>query len=283
MSFMKSYLSVLNEETKKNSSVAADNTGELDGAEKAKKLSKDSGPEAIKNLEKPTKGPHSEFDSDALPKSVKSESKNPFDLLFNKIVAEEAFGDEEGDTLDFSGEIEDSEGDDLDFDAELSDEDGDSLDDMEDELSEEPEGLEAVLDHLKSAVAALETYLGSDSEESEDMDMDSDEDMETDEFSGDETDIYDEEDDETPLSKESVDAEIEGHAIVDQEKLKKKLDSKSNKVNGAVPVSKKKAQVVKGKKFSGKPEPFKCDPNTLTNKSKQNVGGVKVNKGLFDQ
>jgi len=33
---MKSYLSVLNED--KNSSVAADNTGELDGAENAKKF-----------------------------------------------------------------------------------------------------------------------------------------------------------------------------------------------------------------------------------------------------
>ncbi|NBO36537.1 hypothetical protein EBU91_03230 [bacterium] len=270
MSFIKSYLSVLNEDTKKNSSVAADNTGELEGAEKAKKFVKDSGPEAVKEVEKPVKGPHSEQDSESLPQAVKSESKNPFDLLYNKILSEEAFEDNmddmSGDTLDFEGEIEDNAGDDLGLEV--------SEDEDEEHESEEKEGLEAVLDHLKSAVSSLESFLSSEEHEDEEhededsMDMDMDMDME----------------DEVPVSEEAVEAEIEGHALVDQEKLEKGLTKHSNQqVKGAVPVSKKKAEVVKGKKVTGKPEPFHTNPEELVNKSRQNVGGVTVGKSLFDQ
>jgi hypothetical protein len=271
MSFMKSYLSVLNEDTKKNSSVAADNTGELEGAEKAKKFVKDSGPEAVKT-EKPVKGPHSEQDADSLPKSVSSESKNPFDLLYNKILAQEAFGEEEGDTLDFSGEVEDESGDEMNFDMEDLEEPSE-----EEETEEsEKEGLDAVLDHLKSAVSALESLIGEEEGEEEegeeDMDMD-EEDMNSDEDM-----------EEYPVSEESVEAEIEGHALVNKERLENKLNKSSNqKVKNAVPVTKKKAQVTKGTRYDGKPEPFRSNPEELTKPSKHNVGGVKVGKGLFDQ
>jgi hypothetical protein len=275
---MKSYLSVLNEDTKKNSSVAADNTGELDGAENAKKFIKDSGPDAVKT-EKPVKGPHSEQDSDSLPKSVSSESKNPFDLLYNKILAQEAFGDEEGDSLDFSGEIEDSEGDEMDFDVEGSDDEMGEEGEEEGEEESEKEGLEAVLDHLKNAVSALESLIGEEEgEEDEDMGEDMGEDDLGDDLE-DEVEI-----DDIPMSKESVEAEIEGHALVNKDRLEKGLTSKpKQKVKNAVPVSKKKAQVSKGSKFDGKPQPFKSNPHELTNPSKHNVGGVKVGKGLFDQ
>ena len=219
---MKSYLSVLNED--KNSSVAADNTGELDGAENAKKFQKNSGPESVKEVEKPVKGPHSEQEADSLPKAVNSESKNPFDLIYNKILAQEAFGEEgEGDTLDFSGNIDGS--DDL---------------GMEDDMGEEEMGEEEM----------------GDEDFGDDL---GDEDL-----------------------GESVDAEIEGHALVNQPKLEKGM-TKQKIAKGAVPVSKKKGQVVKGAKATGKPEAFKVNPQTLTNKAKQNTGGVKVGKGLFDQ
>jgi hypothetical protein len=153
-------MSILNEDKSFTSSgVAVDNTGELEGAEKAKVSSvpKKSGPEAVE-VEKPVKGPHSEVESDALPKAVSSESKNPFDLLYNKILAEEAFGDETGDTFNFEGEIEDHSGDDL-GDLDLGDE---SEEGSEEHEEEEEEGLEAVLDHLKNAVASLEKLVSAE-------------------------------------------------------------------------------------------------------------------------
>jgi hypothetical protein len=266
---MKSYLSVLNEDTKKNSSVAADNTGELEGAEKAKKFVKDSGPEAVKT-EKPVKGPHSEQDSDSLPKSVSSESKNPFDLLYNKILAQEAFGEEEGESLDFSGEIEDESGNEMDFDMEGLEEPSEEEEETEES---EKEGLEAVLDHLKNAVSALESLIGEEEGEEE-----------TEEEGEEEGEEEEEGMDEYPVSEESVEAEIEGHALVNKERLENKLNKSSNqKVKNAVPVTKKKAQVTKGTRFDGKPEPFRSNPEELTKPSKHNVGGVKVGKGLFDQ
>ena len=271
---MKSYLSVLNED--KNSSVAADNTGELDGAENAKKFQKNSGPEAVKEVEKPVKGPHSEQEADSLPKTVNSESKNPFDLIYNKILAQEAFGEEEeGDTLDFSGNIDDS--DDLGMEDDMGEDDM-GEEEMGEEESEEVT-LQTVLDHLKSAVEALETLVaheeGEEGEEEmgeEEMGEEGEEDFGSD---------LDDEDLGEDLG-ESVDAKIEGHALVNQPKLEKGM-TKQKIAKGAVPVSKKKGQVVKGCKVTGKPEAFKVNPETLTNKAKQNTGGVKVGKGLFDQ
>lgn len=265
MSLIKQYMSILNEEKSFTSSgVAVDNTGELEGAEKAKasSLPKNSGPEAAE-VEKPVKGPHSEAEEDALPKAVSSESKNPFDLLYNKILAEEAFGDEAGDTFDFEGEIEDHGSDDLGLEDESESEEG-----TEEHEEEEEEGLEAVLDHLKNAVATLEKLVSAEEHEEEDeLNLGGEEEAE-----GVET------------AEESVEAEYEGHALVDQEKLEKGLNkASSHQVKGAVPVSKKKAEVVKGKKADGEPEELHADCETLTGKGKQDVGGVKAGKGLFDQ
>jgi hypothetical protein len=274
MSFIQSYLSVLNEDTtKKNSSVAVDNTGELEGAEKAKSLSKDSGPESVKEVEKPVKGPHSEQDADALPKAVSSESKNPFDLLYNKILAQEAFGDEAGDSFDFEGKIEDH-GDDTGLDLEM----GDKEESEEGEEEGEEHSLQSVLDHLKSAVEALEALAAHEESEEES------EESEEGEEEGSEDESEEEEAEEIPFANEAVEAEIEGHALVDQEKLEKGLTkASSHTVKGAVPVTKKKAEVVKGKKVDGKPEELHADCESLTGKSKQNVGGVTAGKGLFDQ
>ena len=278
MSFIQSYLSVLNEDTtKKNSSVAVDNTGELEGAEKAKSLSKDSGPESVKEVEKPVKGPHSEQDADALPKAVSSESKNPFDLLYNKILAQEAFGDEAGDSFDFEGQIEDH-GDNTGLDLGMGEEEG-SEEGEEGEEEGEEHSLQSVLDHLKSAVEALEALAAH--EESEEGEEEEGEE-------GEEEDSEDEseegEAEEIPFTNEAVEAEVEGHALVDQEKLEKGLTkASSHTVKGAVPVTKKKAEVVKGKKVDGKLEELHADGESLTSKGKQNVGGVTAGKGLFDQ
>ncbi len=281
MSFIQSYLSVLNEDTtKKNSSVAVDNTGELEGAEKAKSLSKDSGPESVKEVEKPVKGPHSEQDADALPKAVSSESKNPFDLLYNKILAQEAFGDEAGDTFDFEGQVEDH-GDDagLDFGIEGEEE---SEEGEEGEEEGEEHSLQSVLDHLKSAVEALEALAAH--EESEEESEESEEEGEEGEEEGSEDESEEGEAEEIPFTNEAVEAEVEGHALVDQEKLEKGLTkASSHTVKGAVPVTKKKAEVVKGKKVDGKPEELHADGESLSSKGKQNVGGVTAGKGLFDQ
>jgi hypothetical protein len=273
MSFIQSYLSVLNEDTtKKNSSVAVDNTGELEGAEKAKSLSKDSGPECVKEVEKPVKGPHSEQDADSLPKAVSSESKNPFDLLYNKILAQEAFGDEAGDSFDFEGQIED-QGDDTGLDLGMGEEEISEEGEEGEEEEGEEHSLKSVLDHLKSAVEALEALASH--EESEEGEEEGEEESEEGE---------EEEDEELPFANEAVEAEVEGHALVDQEKLEKGLTkASSHTVKGAVPVTKKKAEVVKGKKVNGKPEQLHSDCESLTSKGKQNVGGVTAGKGLFDQ
>jgi hypothetical protein len=268
-------MSILNEDKSFTSSgVAVDNTGELEGAEKAKVSSvpKKSGPEAVE-VEKPVKGPHSEVESDALPKAVNAESKNPFDLLYNKILAEEAFGDEEGDTFDFEGEIEDhGDKDHEDFEHDLESPEG-----TEEHEEGEEEGLEAVLDHLKNAVASLEKLVSSAKDDLDDV---------SDEGEMDEDDLDSEEDEgeEVPVAEEAVEAEYEGHALVDQEKLEKGLNKSSNHtVKGAVPVTKKKAEVTKGKKADGKLETLSGNPEDLASKAKQNVGGVTAGKGLFEQ
>lgn len=269
MSLIKQYMSILNEDKNVTSSgIAVDNTGELEGAEKAQasSLPKDSGPEAA-DVEKPVEGAHSDECEDSLPEPVKAESKNPFDLLYNKILAQEAFGDEEGDTFDFEGEVEHDGADhafETDLDADLESEEG-----TEEHEEGEAEGLEAVLDHLKNAVATLEKLVGSAEEDLEEVE---------DEFGNEENEA------EEITAEEAVEAEVHGHALVDQEKLEKGLTKHSNQqVKGAVPVSKKKAEVVKGKKVSGEPEEFTHNPEELTSKSKQNVGGVKAGKSLFDQ
>jgi hypothetical protein len=272
MSLIKQYMSILNEDKSFTSSgVAVDNTGELEGAEKAKEsaLPKNSGPEAVE-VEKPVKGPHSEVESDALPKAVNAESKNPFDLLYNKILAEEAFGDEEGDTFDFEGEMEDH-GDDFENDLE-------SPEGTEEHEEGEEEGLEAVLDHLKNAVATLEKLVSSSED---DLDEESDDEDEMDE---DGVDSEEHEGEGVPVAEEAVEAEYEGHALVDQEKLEKGLNKPSSQtVKGAVPVTKKKAEVTKGKKADGKLETLSGNPEDLVSKAKQNVGGVTAGKGLFEQ
>lgn len=257
MSFMNSYLNVLNEDNKDYTSkgVATDKiVGELDGAEKAKTFAKDSGPEA-QTVEAPVKGPHSENDEESLPSPVKKESNNPFDVLYNKFISEEAL---DGDLNDnFEG---DEDGGSFDFET-TPEEEGE-----DEEMSEEEEevSLNTVLDHLKSAVEALEKLAAHESGES------SEEEMGEDEFDTEEVG------DETPVSEEGVE--------IEELKSTEDLTDKSKQaVKGAVPVTKKKGEVTKGVKTTGKLEKLSGNPEELTSKNKQNVGGVTAGKFLFDQ
>jgi hypothetical protein len=284
MSLIKSYLSVLNEDkdfTSKGIVKGSEKTvGDLEGA-KEKGKPKNSATEKVKDLETPVKGPHSEVEDESLPKPVKTESaKNPFDVLFNRIVTQEGFGDDEsGDTFDFEGEVshdhegEDSLGDESDLD--FSEEEGEG---------EEGEGEDEVTFTLDRATAeklveVLQSVLGgeeSEEGEGEEGSEEGEEEGEGEDLEGSTEEI--------PFTAESVDADVDGTPLVDKDKLEKGLTSKSNgTVKGAVPVSKKKAEVVKGKKATGKLEPFSKSTDELTSKGKQNVGGVTAGKDLFDQ
>jgi hypothetical protein len=249
MSLIKSYLSVLNEDTKKPSNVVADITGELEGSEKAKNFIKDSGPEANVSVEKPVEG-KSQADvtpEESAPKAVKSESTNPFDVLYNKVLAQENWELEEADEDESD---DDNGGGELNF-AGLSEPEGT----VEHEKGEE-EGLEAVLAHLKGAVEALEKLVSSA--------------------------VSDEEEVAEPVVPEAVEAEVLGHALKDVDKLAAGLN-KGHEVKGAVPVTKKAGSIVKGPKVDGKPTEFKHNPEELEDKGKQNVGGVTPGKSLFTQ
>jgi hypothetical protein len=247
MSLIKSYLSVLNEDTKKPSGVAADNTGELEGAEKAKSFPKSTGPESVSTPE-PVEGPSQEDvkAEESAPKSVKAESTNPFDVLYSKVLAQENWELEEeeeeanaehGSEFEFAG-LESPEG-------------------SEEHEEAEEEGLEAVLTHLKSAVEALERLVsGAEEEEGEE------ETEETEESS-------------VPMSEEGVEIE----ELKGTEDLS---DKSKQEVKGAVPVSKGAATVVKGHEVNGKPTELK-GTESLDDKKKQNVGGVKTGKFSFDQ
>lgn len=199
-------------------------------------------------------------------KAVKAESNNPFDALYNKVLSEDAF--------DFStadNSLEPSN--DMSFGGEESDE-------MEDESEEDSNEVTLTIDRdlAEKLHEVLMSVLGSEESEDEledieDMDDESEEDLE---------EVESEEDDEEV--KEAVEAEVHGHALVDQEKLEKGMTKHSNmEVKGAVPVSKKKAEVVKGSKATGKPEKMTGNPEELTSKSKVDAGGVQVGKSLFDQ
>jgi hypothetical protein len=256
MSLIKSYLSVLNEDTKKTSNVVADNTGELEGSEKAKNFVKDSGPDANCTVETPVEG-KSQADvtpEESAPKSVKSESTNPFDVLYNKVLAQENWELEEA-------EEEEEAGDDkpLEF-AGLGEPEGTAAHEHGEEL-----GLEAVLAHLQGAVEALEKLVSSAVSDEEEVTV------------GEEGSEVAE-----PVVPEAVEAEVLGHALKDSEKLSAGL-TKGHEVKGAVPVTKKAGSVVKGPKVDGEPEELKGNPEELHDKSKQNVGGVTPGKSLFAQ
>jgi len=280
---MKSYLKVLNEDKASNftSSGIADETKKLvngkpygnDESEKNKKPASAFDPEKnVKGeIEKPVQGPHSEVESESLPHKLES-VRNPFDLLFNKILSEEDMGgmedgfeaSEDGDSFDFNTSVEDQDENDGEEDGEFGEEEG------------EEKSLHTVLDHLKSAVEALERLANHESGEEDFGDEDEDFGNEDEDFGNE-----DEEDmgEEVPVAEEATEIS-EFHPSED-------LTQHSNQVVKGTTVTKKpagkKAEVPKGVKPTGKWEPYKNKGEVLQKKS-NNVGGVKAkNTPLFEQ
>lgn len=266
----KAYLKVLEEET---SSGVVDSTksqvgktyGDSESEKKAKETVPASSTEKVeKDVEDAEEAPAelTSAGADGELKAVKTEASNPFDALYNKVLNEEMF--------DFSTEDNSLEP---------------SMDDMpemdqneeegEEESEEEGEEVTVTLDRemAQKLHDVLMAVLGN--EESEEESEEEVEDIE---------DIEDMEEGEEEEVKEAVEAEVHGHALVDQEKLEKGMTKHSNmEVKGAVPVSKKKAEVVKGKKADGTPEKCTDNPEELTHSNKIDTGGVRVGKSLFDQ
>jgi hypothetical protein len=198
-------------------------------------------------------------------KSVKAESNNPFDALYNKVLNEEMFDfSTEDNSLEPSSEMDEMD-------------ETDEIDEMDEEESDE-DSVTFTLD--RETAQKLHDVLMSVLENSEENENEAEEDLEGIEDIEDESEDFSDEDE----VKEAVEAEVHGHALVDQEKLEKGMTKHSNmEVKGAVPVSKKKAEVVKGKKADGTPEKCTDNPEELVNKSKMDTGGVRVGKTLFDQ
>jgi len=205
----------------------------------------------------------------------KNESLNPFDALYNRVLSEEGqfnFSTDQDNELESSDE----------FGSEFGEEG--SEEGMEDEEGSE-EGSEEVsftLDRetAQKLVDVLQSVLGETEEETDSEDQTEDEMFDDSE----EDSSVDGEDEEEDPFKESVDAKELGHALV-KDLDKGHLTSKKNKVvKGAVPVSKKSATSSAIKGADGKIEKHSTDSaiSKLTGKN-NNVGGVKVGKGLFDQ
>ncbi len=243
------------------------------------------GPCECDEVETPVKG-LSVSDKEGDPKEMKgakslAKESDLFTSVYNKILSEEenweelADKEEAGSELSFSGDADSGEGElDLGF--------------GEDEQEETAEvgGMEEVLDALKAAVAALEKVLGQ--EQGEDG-LEEGEDMEKEEGSPEgemgSDDAGEPEGGSEPENiEDEVDAEVLGHSLIDLDKLAASLTSpKSQVVKGAVPVTKGKAQVPKGAKVDGKLSELSGDPEDLENKKKQDVGGVKQGKTVFEQ
>jgi hypothetical protein len=243
----------------------------------AKKIQPKSGPEAD-GAETPETAQEAPSDlsvgkqEDGSPKKAEKtygEANNPFDALFNKIISEEgsmmdfATSETPADST-FEPSLEDS--------SEFGEEEG------------EEEGEEVTISLSRELAEKLhEVLMGvlEGGEESEEMGEESPEGL------GGESS---EEDESSEMGAkpfgEAVEAEEEGHALVDAEKLNKGMNSKGNMVvKGAVPVTKKSAQTPStGKGHDGKLKP--CPPDgavsKLQSKGSKDVGGVKVGKTLFD-
>jgi hypothetical protein len=247
----------------------------------AKKIQPKSGPDAkgAETPESPQEAPEklstgkNDGKAKALPKANYGESKNPFDVLYNKILSE-------ADIMDFATAEtpEDST-----FEPSLGD-----TDEFGESEGGEEEGEEEITLTLDRSVAEqlmgmLSSALGGEEGEEEGNEMD---------FGGEESSESEDNSMEDSSQEgarpfgEAVEAEEEGHALVDQEKLNKGMNSKGNMVvKGAVPVTKKSAQTpATGKGFDGKLKPHSPEGavSKLTSKGSKDVKGVSVGKTIFD-
>ena len=205
-------------------------------------------------------------------KKTKNESLNPFDALYNRVLNEEGqfgFSTEEDNTLEPSDEGVEGESD-----FEMGEESDESEESDEVTLTIDRETAQKLVDILTSVLGEGEQ--GEEEQTEDEMFDDSDSESEVE-------DLESSDEDEDPF-KESVDAEELGHALVKDLDKGHLTNKKSKEVKGAVPVSKKSAQSATIKGADGKIEKHSTEGaiSKLTGKN-NNVGGVKVGKGLFDQ
>jgi hypothetical protein len=246
------------------------------------------------DIDKPTEAPAelttdgSESEPKELKKgeklTLKGEAKNPFDALFNKIISEDSFdfsteddnqikpeehfGGPEG--IGYTPESEESE-----------EEEG-----FGEEEGEE-ESVEELFSQLKDLVSKIGTHLGvsehdEEGEEEDENPFGEDEDEEG--FPEDSRESSDEEEVEEEESDENLNQEAVEIEELSNEKGLSLTAKSAHTVKGAVPVTKKSATHVKGKKVTGKPEEFKNEGGVSSLQSKNNkVPAVSTGKYLFDQ
>jgi hypothetical protein len=282
----KAYMQIINEESdckvKTNLKVGAA-FGHSENEKNASNFIKDSGPEDVEDLEDAEEAPKeltSDVDS-SLKKapSVKGESKNPFDALFNKIVSEETFNfsTEDDNELEPSNAFEDTT-------MGLGDEEAEEdLAEFDDENEESGEEVTLTLDKdlASKLIEVLQAALGDEESEEDEME-EGDEESEEDEIPEDSSEMEEGEDEEDEtLSKESFALDEADKVNVDSA-VKKLTSPKSHKVEGTLSkVKGKSASVPATGKGSNKPmktHNTKPAVSKLT-KKKQDVEGSSIKKG----
>jgi len=250
----------------------------------AKKLQPKSGPDSkgTEDVEDPEKADANlsvgtETDGKVKPLGGNyAESKNPFDILFNRIISEE------GEMMDFSTaeSPEDST-----FEPSMEREESDEFG-SEDEDCEV--GEEVTININKELAQQLHDILSQVLTEDESEEGFGEEGGEEEESFGQESEGEGEEESFEGGAKpfgEATEMQDLGTALQDEDKLSHGLNSKGNyTVKGAVPVTKKSAQTpATGKGHDGKLKAHSTSGGISKLQSKkQDVGGVKVGKTLFD-
>ena len=251
---------------------------------------KGSGPDEVDGVEKADEAPDeltSDVDSTLKKLSGVKEAKNPFDILFNKIVSEETFNfsTEKDNEIDASNAFDDSSLDNYDETEENEDSDVDEFMDSEDEGSEEvtltldKEMAQALIDILQAAIGGEEGEEG-EGEEEESYEEEGEEEGEEDSY---------EEGEEEGEEKKTF---PESFALDDAEKLnvdkavKELTNPKNHTVNSTLKAKSKKAETpAVGKKSDGKLSAHSTKPGvSKLTKKKQEVSdnSAKKDKMLFD-
>jgi hypothetical protein len=288
----KAYMSIINEsvpssEVKTDLKVGAA-FGDKDNEKNVTSFIKGSGPDKVDGVEKAEEAPDeltSDVDSSLKKLSGVKEAKNPFDVLFNKIVSEETFNfstakDNEIDTTDAFDDS--SLGDDSEYDSEDESDVDEFLDNEDDDNSENEVTLTIDKDMAEKLIEILQTAIGEEEgEDGEEEEAGDEYEDEGEEETGDE----DEDEDEDGAFKESF-------ALDDAEKINvnkavnELTNPKNHTVNSTLKAKSKKAETpAVGKKSDGKltPHSTKKGVSKLQNKkSEVPENSAKKGKMLFD-
>jgi len=242
-------------------------------------------------IEKPTEAPAelttdgSESEPKELKKgeklSLKGESKNPFDVLFNKIISEDSF--------DFSTDEDNA----IKPETHFGGPEGIGYSPEENESEEEEgfgeeegeeESVEELFSQLKDLVSKIGTHLGVSEEGEEEEEEDAFGEEEDEEGFPEDSRESSEEEEEEEEEDENLNQEAVEIEELSNEKGLSLTAKSAHTVKGAVPVTKKSATNVKGKKVTGKPEEFKNEGGVSSLQAKNNkVPAVSTGKYLFDQ